>query len=85
MNRLITRQHLTTRFFEQITAWPKTIITLGFMLMLLFVTFLPDLYKDTRADAFIPPDHSALLFRDKTLTCLLVSRPFAPCKTCGAQ
>lgn len=66
MNRLKTKQHLPTRFFEQITAWPKTVITLGFMLMLLFAMFLPDLYKDTRADAFIPPDHPALLFRDKT-------------------
>jgi hydrophobe/amphiphile efflux-3 (HAE3) family protein len=66
MNRLITQQYLPTCFFEKITAWPKTVITLGFMLMLLFAFFLPDLRKDTRADAFIPPDHPALLFRDKT-------------------
>ncbi len=54
------------RFFELITAWPKTIIGIGFLLILVFASSLPELRKDTRADAFIPPDHPALLFRDKT-------------------
>ncbi len=66
MNRQTTQQHPSTRFFKLVTVWPKTVITLGFMLIVLFSLFLPELRKDTRADAFIPSDHPALIFRDKT-------------------
>ncbi|MEN8177737.1 MAG: MMPL family transporter [Pseudomonadota bacterium] len=52
-------------FFRGVTAWPKTIIAIGLMLIIGFAGFIPMLEKDTRADAFIPPDHPALLFRDK--------------------
>jgi predicted RND superfamily exporter protein len=52
-------------FFRCVTSWPKTIIALGLMLIIGFASFIPTLEKDTRADAFIPPDHPALLFRDK--------------------
>lgn len=53
------------RFFHAITAWPKTVIALGLLLIVGFASYLPALQKDTRADAFIPTDHPALLFRDK--------------------
>ncbi len=49
-------------FFQGVTAWPKTIIALGLVLIIGFASFIPTLEKDTRADAFIPPDHPALLF-----------------------
>ncbi|MBA1445997.1 MAG: MMPL family transporter [Chromatiales bacterium] len=52
-------------FFRGVTAWPKTIIAIGLMFIIGFASFIPTLEKDTRADAFIPPDHPALLFRDK--------------------
>lgn len=52
-------------FFRAVTAWPKTIIGIGVLLIVGFASFIPSLEKDTRADAFIPPDHPALLFRDK--------------------
>ena len=53
------------RFFEQITAWPKTIIALGMLLIIATGSFIPTLQKDTRSDAFMPPDHPALIYRDK--------------------
>ncbi len=54
------------RFFTVITAKPKTVITLGLLLIILFASFIPTLQKDTRSDAFIPADHPALLLREKT-------------------
>ncbi len=54
------------RFFQAITARPKLVITLGVLLIMLFTSFIPTLKKDTRADAFIPPDHPALKLRDQT-------------------
>jgi len=53
------------RFFEHVTQWPKTIILLGLLLIIATGSFIPTLQKDTRLDAFMPPDHPALLYRDK--------------------
>ncbi len=55
----------TERFFRHITQWPKTIILLGLLLIIATGSFIPTLQKDTRSDAFMPPDHPALLYRDK--------------------
>ena len=53
-------------FFNAVTAMPKTIITLGFIIIIVFASFIPTIQKDTRSDAFIPDDHPALIFRDST-------------------
>lgn len=53
------------RFFKHITLWPKTIIALGLLLIIATGSFIPTLQKDTRSDAFMPPDHPALMSRDK--------------------
>ncbi|VAW89599.1 hypothetical protein MNBD_GAMMA17-397 [hydrothermal vent metagenome] len=53
------------RFFKHVTQWPKTIILLGLLLIIATGSFIPTLQKDTRSDAFMPPDHPALLYRDK--------------------
>ncbi len=53
------------RFFEHVTQWPKTIILFGLLLIIATGSFIPTLQKDTRSDAFMPPDHPALLYRDK--------------------
>jgi len=53
------------RFFEHVTQWPKTIILLGLLLIIATGSFIPTLQKDTRSNAFMPPDHPALLYRDK--------------------
>ncbi|MCH9638509.1 MAG: MMPL family transporter, partial [Betaproteobacteria bacterium] len=54
-----------TRFFQSVLAYPKTIIVAGLILILGSAIFIPTLQKDTRSDAFIPPDHPALIYRDK--------------------
>ena len=53
------------RFFWAVTAWPKTVIAIGVAFIIAFAAQIPSLQKDTRADAFIPEDHPALLFRDQ--------------------
>ena len=65
MNNNEMNQTWAGTFFRGVTAWPKTIIALGLIFIIGFASFIPTLEKDTRADAFIPPDHPALLFRDK--------------------
>lgn len=54
------------RFFVAVTARPKTITAVGLLVIVLFAMWIPGLEKDTRADAFIPPDHPALQLRDRT-------------------
>lgn len=53
------------RFFLAITQIPKTIIAIGLIVIAATALFIPSLYKDTRSDAFMPPDHPALVYRDK--------------------
>ena len=53
------------RSFWFITAYPKTVITLGLALIIACASFIPTLIKDTRSDAFLPEDEPALLYRDK--------------------
>ena len=61
-----TENVLSRRFFVSVTARPKTIVTIGILFIVLFAIWIPDLKKDTRADAFIPPNHPALQMRDRT-------------------
>lgn len=53
------------RFFQFITSWPKTVMSMGLMLVLATAIFIPTIQKDTRSDAFMPPDHPALIYKDK--------------------
>jgi len=54
-----------TRFFQQVVRFPKTVVLISLLLMSGLVWFLPQLTKDTRADAFLAADNPALLYRDK--------------------
>jgi len=65
MNSSNNNQIWAEKYFQTVTTWPKIIIALGLIFIIGFASFIPTLEKDTRADAFIPPDHPALLFRDK--------------------
>ena len=65
MKRNHTSQTLVWRWFWAVTAWPKTIIVLGLVMVIGFPVYVPDLVKDTRSDAFLPDDEPALLYRDK--------------------
>ncbi len=61
-----TKTALPSRLFVAVTAKPKIVVFAGLLLIAVFATFIPNLQKDTRSDAFIPPDHPALVFRDRT-------------------
>lgn len=52
-------------FFGLIVDRPKTVVVVSLLLMALTLSYLPQLVKDTRADAFLAPDNPALLYRDK--------------------
>jgi predicted RND superfamily exporter protein len=53
------------RIIEFIVKYPKTHVLLSLLLMIVFFTALPSLYKDTRADAFLADDNPALVYRNK--------------------
>lgn len=53
------------KFFDFVTDYPKSILALGVVLILLAASQLPKIEKDTRVDAFIPSDHPALVYREK--------------------
>ncbi|WP_282604503.1 RND family transporter [Pelagibius sp. Alg239-R121] len=55
----------TWRFFEAVTAYPKTILAVVAIITIATASFLPRLTKDTSADAFMPAGHPAVVFRDK--------------------
>ncbi|MFT6958394.1 MAG: putative RND superfamily exporter protein [Halieaceae bacterium] len=52
-------------FFRWTVARPKTLLTLSMVLMAAALMFLPQLYKDTRSDAFLAADNPALVYREK--------------------
>lgn len=54
-----------TRFFQRLVRYPKTVVLISMLLMAGLFWFLPQLTKDTRADAFLADDNPALLYRDK--------------------
>ncbi|MFT5709718.1 MAG: putative RND superfamily exporter protein [Halioglobus sp.] len=53
------------RFFRWTVARPKTLLTLSMVMMAAALMFLPQLYKDTRSDAFLAADNPALVYREK--------------------
>ena len=53
------------KFFLWVTNYPKIILGSGILFIIFMVSFLPDLTKDTSADAFMPEDHPAIVYRDK--------------------
>jgi hypothetical protein len=57
--------NIAIRFFEIVTTMPKTIILIGLMFIGLATAFVPQLYKDTTADAFIAKDNPALIYKNK--------------------
>lgn len=61
----MNHQTRAEQLFTRITSWPKTVIVLGIVLILMTAQQIPTLVKDTRSDAFMPADHPALVYRDK--------------------
>ncbi|MCU7857670.1 MAG: Patched family protein, partial [Candidatus Thiodiazotropha sp. (ex Lucinoma borealis)] len=65
MQKPNAKQTLAWLIFRGVTAWPKTLIVLGLLLIISCASFIPGLVKDTRSDAFLPDDEPALIYRDK--------------------
>jgi predicted RND superfamily exporter protein len=59
-----TKQSLPHRFFIAVTAKPKTIMVLAFLIIIATAAFIPTLTIDSRSEAFLPEDDPALLYRD---------------------
>lgn len=60
-----TNQSLAYRFFYMVTAMPKTIMMLAFLIIIATAAFIPTLTIDSRSEAFLPEDDPALLYRDQ--------------------
>ncbi|MFK5947190.1 MAG: MMPL family transporter [Methylococcales bacterium] len=60
-----TKQTLAYRFFTAITAMPKTIMALAFLIIISTAAFIPTLTIDSRSEAFLPENDPALLYRDQ--------------------
>ena len=48
-----------------IVKYPKSTVFISLLLMIVLLSALPRLYKDTRADAFLAEDNPALVYRNK--------------------
>jgi predicted RND superfamily exporter protein len=53
------------KFFWAITARPKLILAIGFLIIMATAAFIPTLTIDSRSEAFLPADDPALLYRDQ--------------------
>jgi uncharacterized protein len=62
----INERSTAERFFTQITNWPKTVVALAILFIMVSGSFIPTIVKDTRSDAFMPPDHPALVYQKKS-------------------
>lgn len=63
-------------YFQFVRRFPKTLVLLSVLAMMATATFLPQLAKDTRGDAFMDPSNPALLYREKVKQQFGLSDPF---------
>ncbi len=61
-----TKKSKAEQFFTAVTARPKTIMVATLLLIVATGAFIPTIVKDTRSDAFMPPDHPALVYQHKS-------------------
>lgn len=64
------------RFFYGVTTYPRLIVALGILLIVVEATFLPSLVKDTSADAFISNDNPAMVYREHVKDVFGLEDPF---------
>ncbi|MGE0642864.1 MAG: RND family transporter [Nitrospira sp.] len=64
------------RFFMWVTAYPKTMVLAGLVLLMSFAAFIPQLTMDTSADSFIAKDNPARVYRDQVKQVFGLSDPF---------
>lgn len=63
-----TVHHLSIaeKVFMAITEKPKIIVAVAIILIVSAASLIPGIVKDTRSDAFMPPDHPALVYQHKS-------------------
>ncbi|MBV1931697.1 MAG: outer membrane lipoprotein-sorting protein [Porticoccaceae bacterium] len=54
----------TEKFFNFVTAWPKTYVLVSLLTIVGMATFVPQIHKDTSSDAFIAKDGPVVVYRD---------------------
>jgi predicted RND superfamily exporter protein len=65
----------TNTFFRWLVNHPKKVILTGLVFMLAMGSFIPNLTKDTRADAFLADDNPAVVYREKAKQLFGLSDP----------
>ena len=65
----------TQAFFRWIVNHPKRIVGFGLILIIAVASFIPQLTRDTRSDAFLADDNPALIYRDKVKSLFGLSDP----------
>lgn len=68
-------EELPRLFFQWLVTHPKRIVIAALLLFVAAVIFIPQLTKDTRADAFLAEDNSALVYREKVKALFGLSDP----------
>lgn len=53
------------KFFDFVTAWPRTVLVLSLLAIAGLATFVPQIHKDTSSDAFIAADDPVVLYREQ--------------------
>lgn len=65
MNTKKTKDNVVTSVTKYVVNYPKLVVTVSLLMMLVLFTALPTLTKDTRSDAFLAKDNPALVYKDK--------------------
>ena len=52
------------KFFELVTAWPKTVLIFSLLGIVALASFMPQIHKDTSSDAFIAKDDPVVVYRE---------------------
>jgi len=73
--RDVKEQGQAYRLFNWIVKHPKRVLLLGILLMVTVISNITQLTKDTRADAFLADDNSALVYREKVKSLFGLSDP----------
>ena len=60
---------------KSIIGFPKAYVSLSLLMLIALLTALPQLYKDTRSDAFLAKDNPALVYKDKVKALFGLSDP----------
>ena len=71
----IMKKYTPTKFFEAITDRYRLILIASLLAIFVSASFLPSMQKDTRYDAFLPPDDPVMLYKDQVTETFGLSDP----------